>query len=289
MKKFLGVLIIVILASVIIFSILFFNIVLNKRFLNLRPYAGLNPDEYEWVHIISDDLKLQGYLKEDAATDKYVILIHGYTGSGATMLEYDDYYVENDYNILIIDHRIHGNSDGQYCTMGIKETDDILMWIDFIVSRNPNAEIVLHGISMGAAAIMMATGSEDIPDNVVAAIEDCGFTSVIDEFGSQIKMRVGIEARPLLKASSLYAKIKAGFFYGENSPIEAVKRSSTPTLFIHGTADDFVPFYMLQELYDSASCEKEMVEIEGAEHVMSHVVDPEKYWSAVDSFLKKYI
>ena len=286
MKKLLVVIIIITLLFTVLFSVIFFNIVLNKKFLNLRPYGGLDPNEYEWVSIINDDLKLQGYLKEDSSSDKYAILVHGYTGTGATMLEYDDYYVDNDYNILIIDHRIHGNSDGQYCTMGIKETEDLLLWIDFIVSRNPKAKIVLHGISMGAATIMMATGSDEIPSNVVAAIEDCGFTSVIDEFGFQIKQRIGIEARLLIKASSIYAKIKAGFFYGENSPIEAVNRSEIPTLFIHGSTDDFVPFYMLQELYDSARCPKEILVIENAEHVMSHIIDPDKYWSSVDSFLK---
>ncbi len=287
MRRLLIAFIVIALIITILFSVLFFNIVLNKRFLNIRPYPGLSRDEYGFVHIVNDDLRLQGYLRENPTSDSYVLLIHGYTGNGATMLEYADYYSENGYNILIIDHRIHGNSEGEYCTMGIKESDDILNWIDFIVERNPDSRIVLHGISMGAAALMMATGDDGIEDNVVAAIEDCGFTSALDEFAYQMKERIGIEARLLLKASSLYARMKAGFFYGENSPIESIKDSQVPTLFIHGSKDNFVPFCMVEELYNSAGCEKELLVVEGAGHVMSHIIEPEKYWSAVDSFLEK--
>ena len=289
MKKALLIILILIAALSIAFGVIFFNMVLNRDVLGLKPYAGLNSSEYEWVTIENDGLVLQGYLKQNPNSDCFVILIHGYTGSGRTMLEYADYYTQNGYNILIIDHRAHGNSEGKFCTMGIKETGDVLSWIDFLITINPNAKIVLHGISMGAATTMTVSGSDNLPSNVIASIEDCGFTSIYEEFTHQIKERSGIKVRALLRVSSLYAKLRAGFFYGEDSPIEAVRESNVPILFIHGTHDGFVPFEMQKRLYDAANCEKEIVEIDGAGHVMSHHVDPEKYWSAVDSFLKKYV
>ena len=136
---------------------------------------------------------------------------------------------------------------------------------------------------------MMVSGSDNLPSNVSAAIEDCGFTSIYDEFTHQVKERSGIKVSFLLRVSSLYAKLRTGFFYGEDSPIEAVERSKVPILFIHGTHDGFVPFEMQEMLYNAANCEKEIVSIDGAGHVMLHKVDPDKYWNAVDSFLKKYI
>ena len=156
----------------IAFGVIFFNMVLNRDVLGLKPYAGLNSSEYEWVTIENDGLVLQGYLKQNPNSDCFVILIHGYTGSGRTMLEYADYYTQNGYNILIIDHRAHGNSEGKFCTMGIKETGDVLSWIDFLITINPNAKIVLHGISMGAATTMTVSGSDNLPSNVIASIED---------------------------------------------------------------------------------------------------------------------
>ena len=111
----------------------------------------------------------------------------------------------------------------------------------------------------------------------------------VDEFTHQVKERSGIKVSFLLRVSSLYAKLRAGFFYGEDSPIEAVEHSLVPILFIHGTHDGFVPFEMQEMLYNAAKCEKELVAIDGAGHVMSHEVDPERYWNAVDSFLVRFI
>ncbi len=195
MKKALLIILILVVSASIAFGAIFFNMVLNRDVLGLTPYSGLDKSEYEWVTIENDGLLLQGYLRINPDSDLFVILVHGYTGSAGTMLEYSDYYIDSGYNVLIIDHRAHGNSEGKFSTMGIKETDDILSWIDFIVSINPNAKIVLHGISMGAATIMMVSGSDDLPSNVIAAIEDCGFTSIYDEFTHQIKERSGLKVR----------------------------------------------------------------------------------------------
>ena len=141
---------------------------------------------------------------------------------------------------------------------------------------------------MGAATVMMATG-ENVPSNVKVAIEDCGYTSVWDEFKIQLKSLFGLPSFPVLNAASTISNIKAGYDLKEGSSIEQLKKSKTPTLFIHGSEDKFVPFYMLDEVYNVATCKKDKLVIEGAAHAESDRVNPDLYWSKIDEFIKENI
>ena len=89
--------------------------------------------------------------------------------------------------------------------------------------------------------------------------------------------------------SSLVAKVRAGYFLGEASTLKQVKNSKTPILFIHGDEDDFVPYYMMDKLYNATSSEKEMLTIKNAGHAKASEVDPEIYWTTVSNFTSKYI
>lgn len=93
----------------------------------------------------------------------------------------------------------------------------------------------------------------------------------------------------MLNAASLISKARDGYDFNQASALEQVKKSNTPTLFIHGSEDELVPYDMLGELYSAAACEKEKLTVEGAGHAMSSSVDPELYWNTVESFIKKYI
>ena len=172
--------------------------------------------------------------------------------------------------------------------MGWDDRLDIISWINYILNENPNAEIVLHGVSMGATTVLMTSG-EAIPSNVKAIVADCGYTSVWDEFAYQLDDLFSLPEFPILNVSSIVAKIRAGYFLGEASSIDQVKKSKTPILYIHGDQDDFVPYFMMEELYNATSCEKEMLTIKDAEHAKASEVDPETYWTTVNNFINKYI
>ena len=105
---------------------------------------------------------------------------------------------------LTPDLRACGDTDGNYLGMGWLDRKDILSWIDWIVAQDSDARIVIHGISMGAATTMMTAG-EDTPDQVVAFIEDCGYTSVWDTFSSELKLRFGMPEFPLMYTANLFA------------------------------------------------------------------------------------
>lgn len=237
-----------------------------------------------------DGLKLKGYyLPSYKKSENYVLLIHGYKSSPIAMVPYAKHYYDLGFNLLLPFQRAHGSSEGKYIGMGCLEHYDMLEWINLILEKNPNANILLHGVSMGAATVMLLTGDNNLPFNVLAAIEDCGYSSVEAEFTEQLKQMFGLPGFPIIPASSLITKLKAGYFFGDGNCIEAVENSVTPTLFIHGSLDTFVPFYMLDEIYSAAICEKQKLVVPGAEHASSLYENPELYWSVVDSFVKKYI
>ena len=237
----------------------------------------------------SDNLKLHAYeVKNENKTDKWAIVVHGYTSEGKLLSSKAKHLYNMGYNVLVPDLRSHGTSEGNYIGMGWHDRLDIIDWINYIVKNNPNSEIALHGTSMGAATVLMVSG-EKLPSNVKAIVADCGYTSVYDEFSYQLKQLFNLPAFPIMNFSDVVTHIRAGYCLNDASAINQVKKSTTPILYIHGDKDDFVPYYMMDELYNATNSEKEKLTIEGGEHANSDLVNPKLYWSTVNSFLEKYI
>lgn len=237
----------------------------------------------------SHNLKLHAYeVKNENKTDKWAIVVHGYTSEGKTLSSKAKHLYNMGYNILVPDLRSHGSSEGDYIGMGWDDRLDIINWINYIVENNPKSEIALHGTSMGAATVLMVSG-EKLPSNVKAIVADCGYTSVYDEFSYQLKKLFNLPVFPIMNFSDVVTHIRAGYCLNDASAIDQVKKSITPILFIHGDKDDFVPYYMMDELYNATNSEKEKLTIEGGEHANSDLANPKLYWSTVNSFLEKYI
>ena len=249
----------------------------------------LSHPSLEYFHITSsDNLKLHNYILTNDSSKKWAVIVHGYTSEAIKMATYAKNFYEMGYNIIMPDLRGHGKSEGHYIGMGWDERLDIIDLIDHIVANNIDSQIVLFGVSMGAATVMNVSG-ETLPSNVKAVIEDCGYTSTSDEFAYQLKSMYKLPSFPLINAASLVSQVKAGYSFTEGSPIEQIKKSITPTLFIHGDQDGFVPYFMLDELYNVSTVEKERLVIKGAEHAEAHKTDPTLYWSTIKSFLAKHM
>lgn len=220
---------------------------------------------------------------------RYAICVHGYSDSAESLGQYAMVYRDTyGMNVLLPDLRGHGKSEGTYVGYGYHDRLDLIIWIDKVLERDPEASIILHGISMGAATVMMATG-EHLPSNVKACVEDAGYDTAIGEFKevyNNLEQKPPVPVEVLLPILRGIAVVRAGYDLTKASPIDAVRRSKTPTLFIHGECDSFIPCSMMKRLFEAASCEKMCLLVPGAEHVMSVVVDPEGYWNKVDTFLK---
>lgn len=250
----------------------------------------MNDSNYNDKYLTTDNnLKLHAYeIKQENETNKWAIVVHGYTSEGKLLSSKAKHLYNMGYNILIPDLRGHGTSQGDYIGMGWDDRLDIIDWINYIVDSNSNSEIALHGTSMGAATVLMVSG-ENLPSNVKAIIADCGYTSVYDEFKYQLKELFNLPAFPVLNVSDIVTHIRAGYCLNDASAINQVKKSKTPILYIHGDKDDFVPYYMMDELYNSTSSKKEKLTIKGGEHANSDLVNPQLYWSTIEEFLEKYI
>ncbi|MFJ7731053.1 alpha/beta hydrolase [Lysinibacillus sp. NPDC097231] len=247
-------------------------------------------ENYEDSFIQSfDDLNLHSYtLKNTKETNKWAIVFHGYSSDGTQMTKYAKHFYDKGFNVLIPDARAHGKSEGDYIGMGWHDRFDVVSWINNVIDSDKNAEIVLYGISMGGATVMMASG-ENLPDNVKAIIEDCGYSSVWDEFSYQLQSIFNLPAFPIMHFSSIVTKLRADYTLGEANTVEQVAKSKTPMLFIHGSNDTFVPSDMLNEVYEAANVPKEKFIVEGAGHGGAESVAEDSYWETINNFLTKYL
>lgn len=228
------------------------------------------------------------FLFPEKESDVFVVIIHGYTSEPRGMGMYAEKYHELGYNVLMPSLNGHADSEAGTVTMGWKDRLDIVDWVNFIAENYPDSKIILHGESMGAATTMMTTG-ENLPDNVKAAVADCGYTSVWDIFSNKIKNNFKMHEFPTLYSANVVNKLYSGFDFKEASAVEQLKKSKTPTIFIHGDKDTFVPYEMLDRVYEAAACEKAKVTIENSPHARNACVDPELYWNSILEFINKYI
>lgn len=239
-----------------------------------------------------DDITLRAtayYNKtENQENHNWAIVAHGYrsTPSGVASVGMH-FYKEKGYNVLIPSMRATEESEGKYIGMGWLDKDDIIGWINKIIEKDKNAKIILHGSSMGAATVLMASG-EKLPSNVKGIIADSSYTSVWDIFKSELKVRFNLPPFPLMQMFRVIARIQAKYDIKEASVINQVKKSKTPTLLIHGDADDFVPVTMEPEIYNAIPGEKEQLIIKGAGHTKSRYREPETYYKKIYEFIDKY-
>lgn len=215
---------------------------------------------------------------------KWVLAVHGYTASRKMMPSYGCMFSRHGYNVLAPDLKGHGESEGDYIGMGWTDRKDILLWIDEICKMDPEAEIVLFGVSMGGATVMMTSG-EELPSNVKVIVEDCGYTSVWDIFADEMDVLFHLPTFPLLNTASVIATFRAGYNFREASSVEQVKKATVPMMFIHGSEDNFVHTEMVYDVYAACPTRKDIMVVENAGHGQSYYYAPEMYEERIFSFL----
>lgn len=250
-------------------------------------YKEVKPEILTIYSRIGRDMRAD-FIPADSPSDNWAIVIHGYSADTAVMSHYAWKYHSMGYNV-ILPHMVGHDSDSvRYCSMGYYDKLVIVDWINYIVNLNAEVKILMHGVSMGGATTMLATG-EDIPDNVVCAVADCGYTSCWDEYSYQAKQMFHLPTFPIVHSANIASRRNRNFDFRKCAPIEAVKKSKTPTLFIHGADDDFVPYRMMQPLYEScAAADKQMLTVPGSFHANAAFADNELYWNTVEEFTGKY-
>ena len=231
-----------------------------------------------------DGLKLHGNYYEYAPGAPIELMFHGYRGNAERDLPCG---VRRAFRVgrsaLVVDQRCAGRSEGSVITFGIREHRDCLAWIEEMLRQfGPEVKIVLTGISMGAATVLMAAGTE-LPPNVIGVLADCGYDSPQSIIKTVIR-QMGLPAELAYPFVKLGARIYGHFNLEETSPVEAVKNCKLPVIFFHGEADDYVPCYMSGINYDACASRKRIVTIPGAGHGLCYPVDPERYVAELKAF-----
>ncbi|WP_416187715.1 alpha/beta hydrolase [Clostridium perfringens] len=260
---------------------------------NLFDEALYNSASKEDITLKSfDGLNLTSTLiMNENPTNKFIVLVHGVSICYVGSLKYFDIFYKNGFNILIVNQRRHGKSEGKYSTYGFYEKYDVNMWIEYLKSRFGNDIILgLHGESMGAGTVM-----ETIPlnDSIKFVIEDCGYSNFHELIGFQIthayKNRLVRKIlRPSLIFANFFMKTKAKFSMKKIVPIDIVSSTSLPMMFIHGKEDYFVPWYMAVDLYKAKTKGyKELYLVEGAKHAEALEVNKILYEKKIMIFIEK--
>lgn len=235
------------------------------------------------------------YVPAADTTRHTAVIVHGYTDNSIRMMMIGYLYSRQlGYNILLPDLYGHGMSEGTEVQMGWKDRLDILRWTEKANELfGGDTQMVVHGISMGAATTMCVSGEVEYGTYrqpfIKCFVEDCGYTSAWDEFKGELKNQFGLPAFPLLHVASALCNMKYGWNFQEASPLEQVRKCHLPMLFIHGDADTFVPTWMVHPLYEAKPQPKELWIVPGAEHAVAYKENPEVYTRKVSKFVGKYI
>lgn len=268
---------------------------INKPLLQYRQtiedgFAFINNASHTRVSTESfDSLRLSARYYENEASERTIILFHGYRSSAERDFSCAvEMYYNMGLNVLLVDQRAHGKSEGKLITFGIKERRDVLSWINWCSENlKETKDIFLGGISMGATTVLLSTALL-LPKNIKGIIADCGFTSpiaIMKKVALQIFKFKGTLLLPIMHITCLLIG-KFGI-YGI-STIEALKHNKIPILFVHGKKDNFVPVEMTLEAYAAANCEKQLILVEGADHGLSYLLEPERVEAELQKFISSH-
>lgn len=217
---------------------------------------------------------------------KIAIISHGYTCGKYRSIIYSKLFLSRGITVLVYDHRNHGLSGKAFTSMGYYEKFDLQTIVDWCYEQyGTNIGIVTHGESMGGATVLSHLA---IDGRVRCVISDCAFSNLYDLVKYQIKKFYHIPAFPFLSIANIIVRLRAGFWIKDVAPMEAVIRTNTPILFIHGGNDTYVPFSMSLDMYEKKQEKKEKYLVPGASHAESIMTEPIEYEKVVNAFLDKY-
>ncbi len=293
-----------IVASILIALIAVYTYYYRLAFARKKPklgsfsFAGSNDPEHKrkieegllWfdsqvkedIYIKSyDGLKLHSvYVQSIAKSDKLIIMFHGYRSSYKDFACAFEYYSSLGFDMIVVDQRAHGKSEGKTISYGVKERFDVVSWVEYARERFGNdIDIFIDGISMGASTVMMAA---DIVKDINGIIADCGYTSPKEIIMCVAKsMRV---PKIFVYPVGLMARIFGKFDYSYSTK-QSLARTDIPIIFVHGIADDFVPSYMTERNFDACASQKTMILVKNAIHGYSFLVDEIRVKAALEKFI----
>ncbi len=239
------------------------------------------------VSIVSDGLKLVGQYF-DFGGKNAVIIVPGRMEALYYSMHYTEPYRAAGLNVLVIDNRAHGNSEGKYNCVGFKEWADVLKWAEFLHDEKDNKKVVLHGICVGSATVLYAAINEKCPDYVAGIVVD----GMYETFGESTANHFKERNKPLFPSLYLIMwrlKRKCGVNAAKVGPKTCINKMTKPILFLHGVKDEYSAPEKAQELYDKCPSEhKKLVWLKEGKHSRLRMHNEREYDVAVTEFVNNF-
>lgn len=264
----------------------------EEAFLYLKDKGILDEEIYNKEDIFNVKIKssegytLRGYLIEKYKNNKYMILVHGYSANYHIHMPFARLFLNEGFNVLLVDQRAHGGSEGKYTTYGYYEKNDIDGWIKYLEGKNgEDIYIGLHGQSLGGATVLMCGVNNN---KVKFIIDDCGFSNGKEEIKHEFDKQRYIPFKPVYWLLRKKIKCRCNFDMDEVNPLKEIQNSNKPILFIHGKEDKLVPYTMAEDMYNKRANKEDILYlVEDADHMECYGANREKYEEVVRKFISK--
>lgn len=245
----------------------------------------------EHVSIATSDgyMMIGTYIKSPIPTDKSVLIMHGLYQNRFMSISYVPLYQKLGFNVLLVDLRGHGESQGAL-TWGKNEITDIDKWMEYLKSQKGNRIIGIHGISLGAAYALLHSGSSS-PIKADFYVEDSSYDDLSDIYQEKLQSFLQLDNNDAFIVRILWFYCQAAMYWhtGETmttlSPLRAVLHDQKPTLFLHGGADTLVSVNSMQKLYTACPSYKELHIFPNVQHAVAIAADPDEYYNVLKQFL----
>ncbi len=262
---------------------------------NREKEAGrFNPTSFEALN--KQDISIPspfGYLLktiivEPYETNRYIIISHGVTENKTNSIKYMNLFLKRGFNVVIYDHRRHGESGGKTTSFGHYEKYDLKAVVDWVYeNKGRNITLGIHGESMGAATMILYAGMlEDRADFYIA---DCPFSDFSEEVSYLIRSEMKLPAKMILPIADIFLRMREHYSIREVSPITVIDKITKPMLFIHSEKDDFILPEMTQKLFEKKKGSKKLFFAVNGVHAQSYNENKEAYEKAIDDFLQEYM
>ena len=231
----------------------------------------------------SSGATIHGWLVASSTNRGVVILQHGIHADKSTLVERARFLSKAGYAVLLFDFQAHGESVGKQMTLGRLEGRDSQAAVEFAKKRFPGQPIGVIGVSLGAAAAVLA----DPPLDVQALVLETMYPTVVDAVKDRIEMRLGPPGRCLSPLLTAQLKWRIGCSPDDLRPMVCVEKITAPKLFLIGTKDRETKFSESQEMFQRAAAPKTFVPFDGAHHQDLLDFAPDKYQKTVLDFLNE--